>query len=180
MTMHVQPIHALVPGVGPFIGDAPQDRHAERVVREALTFLDTLTKALQPRLNEAMLRRIGGSIKAQRRFLDRVASVRSPAVIEVASSFGKRCKFLFLLSLWEVDEQGGATVWWFKAEGRGPGRVERQHCTRWRISRHALVRLVQRAQAHDALKLLYAMRALAAAVVDAMADSRLDPATGRR
>ena len=36
MTMHAQPIYALVPGVGPFIGDAPQDRHAERVVREAL------------------------------------------------------------------------------------------------------------------------------------------------
>lgn len=42
--MHAQPIHAPVPSVGPFIGDAPQDRHAERVVREALTFLDTLAR----------------------------------------------------------------------------------------------------------------------------------------
>ena len=147
-------------------------------MREALTFLDTLTKALQPRLNEPMLRRIGGSIKLSP---DSSTGWRAsaPRVIEVASSFGKRCKFLFLLSLWEADEQGGATVWWFKAEGRGPGRVERQHCTRWRISRHALVRLVQRAQAHEALKLLYAMLALAAAVVDAMADSRLDPGDGQ-
>ena len=103
----------------------------------------------------------------------------SPAVIEVASSLGKRCKFPFLLSLWEADEHGGATVWWFKAEGRGPGRVEREHCTTWRISRHALVRLVQRAQAHDALKLLYAMRALAAAVVDAMAESALGAGDGQ-
>jgi hypothetical protein len=29
MTMHGQP---LIPGVDPFVGDAPEDRHAERVV----------------------------------------------------------------------------------------------------------------------------------------------------
>ena len=63
MTMHVQLIHALVPGVGPFIGDAPRTARGTRRAA-ALTFLDTLTKALQPRLNEAMLHRIGGSIKA--------------------------------------------------------------------------------------------------------------------
>ena len=33
MTMHAQPIHALVPGVGPFVGGVPEDRHAERVVQ---------------------------------------------------------------------------------------------------------------------------------------------------
>jgi hypothetical protein len=32
MTMHAQP---LIPGVGPFVGDAPEDRHAERVVGDA-------------------------------------------------------------------------------------------------------------------------------------------------
>ena len=32
MTMHAQP---LIPGVGPFVRDAPEDRHAERVVRDA-------------------------------------------------------------------------------------------------------------------------------------------------
>ena len=31
MTMHAQPIHALVPSVGPFVGDVPEDRHVERV-----------------------------------------------------------------------------------------------------------------------------------------------------
>ena len=36
MTMHAQP---LIPGVGPFAGDAPEDRHAERVVGEMLEFL---------------------------------------------------------------------------------------------------------------------------------------------
>jgi hypothetical protein len=35
MTTHAQPIQVLVPGVSPFVGGAPVDRHAERVVREA-------------------------------------------------------------------------------------------------------------------------------------------------
>ena len=40
-----------------------------------------------------MGRRIGGSPKAQARFLDRIEGVRSPAVIEVTASPGKRCRF---------------------------------------------------------------------------------------
>jgi hypothetical protein len=48
---------------------------------------------VQPRLDEAMGRRIGGSPKAQARFLDRIEGVRSPAVIEVTASPGKRCRF---------------------------------------------------------------------------------------
>jgi hypothetical protein len=36
MTIRAQP---LIPGVGPFAGDAPEDRHAERVVGEMLEFL---------------------------------------------------------------------------------------------------------------------------------------------
>jgi hypothetical protein len=32
MTMHARP---LIPGVGPFVGDAPEDWHAERVVGDA-------------------------------------------------------------------------------------------------------------------------------------------------
>jgi hypothetical protein len=44
---------------------------------------------VQPRLDEAMGRRIGGSPKAQARFLDRIEAVRSPAVIEVTASPGK-------------------------------------------------------------------------------------------
>jgi hypothetical protein len=42
---------------------------------------------------------------------------------------------------------------------------------RWRISRHALVRLVQRSEAHDAIKLLNVMRVMAKAVLFAIADS---------
>ena len=38
MIMHAQPIHALVPWVGPFVGDVPEDRHAERVVQMMLDF----------------------------------------------------------------------------------------------------------------------------------------------
>jgi hypothetical protein len=63
---------------------------------------------VQPRLDEAMGRRIGGSPKAQARFLDRIEGVRSPAVIEVTASPGKRSRFFVPLSLWEPDEHGGA------------------------------------------------------------------------
>ena len=93
MTMHGQP---LVPGVGPFVGDAPEDRHAERVVGEMLEVSPGAEEAgaAAPRLDEAMGRRIGGSPKAQARFLDRIEGVRgSPAVIEVTASPGKRCRF---------------------------------------------------------------------------------------
>jgi hypothetical protein len=51
----------------------------------------------------------------------RRGQVRSPPIVGVAANPGKRCRFCFLLSLWEADEQGGTTVWWFLAEGRGAG-----------------------------------------------------------
>ena len=49
----------------------------------------------------------------------------------------------------------------------------------WRISRHALVRSVQRAEAHDALKLLEARRGMAGPVMDAIADVRLAAGDGQ-
>ena len=49
----------------------------------------------------------------------------------------------------------------------------------WRISRHALVRLVQRAEAHDALRLLAAMRGMAGPVMDAIAGGKLGAGDGQ-
>jgi hypothetical protein len=144
-----------------------------------LDYPSDMTRQSEPQLQAAMKRQIGGSVKAQEKFLERIESVRSPAVIEITSSFGKRCRFFFLLSLWEADEHGGATVWWHLAEGRGAGRVERRRNTVWRVSRHALIRLVQRTEAHDALKLLAAMRELATAVVGAMANNNLKAGDGK-
>jgi hypothetical protein len=57
--------------------------------------------------------------------------------------------------------------------GDGPGTEKRDSSVRWRISRHALVRLVQRSGAHDAVKLMTAMRVMARAVIPALADSDL-------
>ena len=74
-----QPIHALVPGFGPFVDDVPEDRHAERVVQMMLNFLGELTKQVQPQLDEAMGTRIGGSLKAQQRLLERTEGVRAAA-----------------------------------------------------------------------------------------------------
>ena len=55
MTMHTQPIAArALPCVGPFIGAAPEDRHAERIVREMLAFLGALSKQTRPQLDGAM------------------------------------------------------------------------------------------------------------------------------
>jgi hypothetical protein len=38
-----------IPSIGPFVGEAPEDRHAERVVGEMLTCLDDFAATVQPR-----------------------------------------------------------------------------------------------------------------------------------
>ena len=55
MTQHAQPLA----GVGPFVGDIPEDQRAERVVQMMLDFLGELTKQVQPQLDEAMGTPIG-------------------------------------------------------------------------------------------------------------------------
>jgi hypothetical protein len=40
-----------IPSVGPFVGDAPEDRHAERVVGEMLTCLDDFAATVEPQLD---------------------------------------------------------------------------------------------------------------------------------
>ena len=49
MTTHAQPIQVLVPGVSPFVGDAPVGRHAERVVREADSMVAVIKTVLPGR-----------------------------------------------------------------------------------------------------------------------------------
>ena len=162
-----------IPSVGRFVGDVPEDRHAERVVAMMLTCLDDFAMTVRPQLDAAMAARIPGSIKGQERFLARLRAVPSPAIINVAGAVGKRCRFTVLLSLWEKDEFGGANVVSCTAVADGPGTEKRGSFVRWRISRHALVRLVQRSQAHDAVKLLDVMRVMARAVIVALTDSGL-------
>ena len=137
-----------LPAVGPFVGDAPEDRHAERVVGDMLAFLDKLTTKARPRLFAAIGQPIGGTVMAQQRFLDKVQAVSSPAVIDIATApvgnaAGSRssCPYGSGTSL-AARRCGG-----LRARGEGPGRVTRNHGPLWRLSRHALVRLVQRAQA---------------------------------
>jgi hypothetical protein len=48
----------VIPSVGPFDGDAPEDRHALRVVGAMLTSLDDFAATVQPQLNVAMGARI--------------------------------------------------------------------------------------------------------------------------
>jgi hypothetical protein len=162
-----------IPSVGPFVGEAPEDRHAERVVGEMLTCLDDFAATVQPRLEAAMGAHIPGSVKGRERFLARLKAVPSPAIINVAGAVGKRCRFQVLLSLWKRDEFGGANVISCTAFADGPGTEKRDSFVRWRISRHALVRLVQRSQAHDAIRLLNVMRVMARAVIIVLTDSSL-------
>jgi hypothetical protein len=64
-----------IPSIGPFVGEAPEDRHALRVVGEMLTCLDDFAATVQPRLDAAMGSRIPGSIKGRERFLARLKAV---------------------------------------------------------------------------------------------------------
>jgi hypothetical protein len=162
-----------IPSVGPFVGEAPEDRHASRVVSEMLTCLDDFAMTVQPQLDAAMSAHIPGSIKGQQRFVARLMAIPSPAIINIAAVFGKRCRFHILLSLWEKDEFGGANVICCTAVADGPGTEKRSSSVLWRNSRHALARLVQRSEAHDAVKLLSVMRVMAQAVILALADSGL-------
>jgi hypothetical protein len=164
---------SAVPSVGPFVGEAPQDRHAERIVGEMLTCLEDFAATVEPQLRAAMLTRIPGSVKGQERFLSRLAAVPSPAIIDIAAAVGKRCRFTILLSLWQKDPFGGADVASYTASAAGPGTEKRDSYVCWRISRHALVRLVQRSEAHDAVKLLDVMRVMARAVLVALPESDL-------
>jgi hypothetical protein len=54
-----------IPSVGPFVGDAPEDRHALRVVGEMLTCLDDFAATVEPQLLAAMGAHIPGSVKGQ-------------------------------------------------------------------------------------------------------------------
>lgn len=94
-------------------------------------------------------------------------------MFNVTYAFGKRCRFTICLSVWEVDDHGGATVWWHSALGDGPGREQRRSTPVWRISRHALARMVQRCGCHDAVRLFAALQAMASAVMVAMVDAQL-------
>ena len=121
-----------IPSVGPYVGAVPEDRHAERVVGDMLTCLDDFAATIEPQLGAAMGARIPGSVKGQERFVARLAAVPSPAIIDVAVAYGKRCKFTILLSLWEKDEFGGANVVSCTASANGPGTEKRASYVCWR------------------------------------------------
>ena len=157
------------------IGDIP-DIHAKRVVIEMLDFLGSLPARSTRRWSAPSADRSAGTPNAQKKYVERVRETRSPAIIEVATYYGKRCKFGLMMSIWHVDENGGATVWHYFARADGPGTEKRTAGPLWRITNHALVRLVQRSGAHDAMKLLAAMREVGKVMNDAMAERKV---TGR-
>jgi hypothetical protein len=160
------------------IGDVP-DLHAKRVVSEMLKFLSDLALSLNPALQRAISNPIGGNIKAQKRYIERVRAVRSPALIDFSTYLGKRCRFGMMLSIWYADQNEGATVWQYFATASGPETETRRVGPLWRITNHALIRLVQRSDAHDAVKLINAMRAIGGVVSDAMYKANLQAGDGQ-
>lgn len=162
-----------VPAIDANIQGEIPDAHARRVVSEMLDFLAGAAASFTPALEHAMRQPIGGNPKAQRKFVDRVAETRSPAIIDFVTLYGKRCKFGMAISIWRADAHGGATVWQYFARADGPGTEQRRAGPLWRITQHALARLVQRSGAHDAIKLLAAMRELGKEVTNGMASAHL-------
>ena len=109
-------------------------------------------------------------MKSQQRFAERVRNSRSPAIIQFSPNYGKRCRFKLGWAIYERDAYGGAVVSWVLIKGGGPGRVSHGSAPLWRVSRHALARMVQRCEAHDAFELLYRMRELADEVSSAVTE----------
>jgi hypothetical protein len=167
------------PTIDPNIQGEIPDLHAKRVVTEMLQFLDNLAASFDPALKRAISQPVGGSPLAQRRYVDRVLDTRSPAIIDVASYFGKRCRFGLMIAIWYRDPGDGASVSQYFVTADGPGTEKRTTGPLWRISNHALTRLVQRSGATDVLKLLAAMRAMGKEMTNAMAGARLYPGDGK-
>src|SRR5580765_870513 len=162
-----------VPAIDANIQGEIPDAHAKRVVSEMLEFLYCAAAVLQPALERALRQPIGGNPKAQQKFANKVIETNSPAIIDFATLFGKRCRFGMVISIWNADTRGGALVWQYFVRADGPGTEKRKAGPLWRITHHALVRLVQRSGAHDALKLLDVMREVGKAVTDGMASAHL-------
>ena len=168
-----------IPTIDPnIIGEIP-DLHAKRVVSEMIVFLAKIGASVTPALERAISQPIGGNPKAQRKFAERVRATRSPAILDFATYTGKRCKFGLMLSVWSDDEYGGATVYSYFAHADGPGTERRAAGPVWRITHHALTRIVQRTGAHDPVKLLLVMREMGKVVSDAMASARLVAGDGK-
>jgi hypothetical protein len=170
---------ATLPAVQPgLIGPIP-DLHAKRVVGEMVEFLEAVSATYNQKLTAAMMRPVGGNPKAQQRWADRVNRATTPVLVDFATTWGKRAKFQMILSIWTPDRWNGATVWTFFLYSDGPGTEKRKNGPLWRFSQHALIRLVQRSGATDAVRLMLAMRAVAPAVGDGMANARLKPGDGQ-
>lgn len=167
------PQRMMIPHVAPFIGETPEDRHAERIIGVMLDFLDKVTAQVGQQLTQEKLGQIGGSVKSQQRFAERVRNSRSPAIIQFSPNYGSRCRFKLGWAIYERDAYGGAVVSWLLVKGEGPGRVSHGSAPLWRVSRHALARMVQRCEAHDAFALLYRMRELADEVSSAVTERLL-------
>ena len=175
MTRHFTTLPAVQRGL---IGDIP-DLHAKRIVADMLEFLNSASMVYANRLAAAMNRPIGGNPKAQQRWADRINEATAPVVVDFATTFGKRAKFQMLLSIWTPDQWNGATVKIYLVSSDRPGTEIRKSGFLWRFSEHALVRLVQRSGATNAVRLMLAMRKVAVVVGDGMMNVRLKAGDGQ-
>ena len=148
----------LIPGVDPQIEGEIPEIHALRVVGEMISFLEDIVR--HPRASAD-----GGAQEADRGQPPVAAQIHRQGASDPLARdhrlrhvHGQACKFGMTVSLWHKDEGSGATVWQYFATADGPGTERRTFGPLWRISQHALVRLVQRSGVTDAELLLKAMR----------------------
>ena len=149
------------------------DLHARRIAGDMVSFLEGVSAKYNEKLVDAILKPVGGNPKSQQRWAGRIRKATTPVLVDFATSWGKRAKFTAVLSIWTSDTWGGATVWAYFLYSDGPGTERRKSGPLWRFSQHALIRLVQRSGATDAIRLMTAMRAVAPAVNDGMMAIRL-------
>ena len=121
------------PGVDQnIIGEIPEI-HATRVVGEMVGYLQAVSLTRIAQLTSAMNMPIGGSPKAQERWAQRIHKASIPMLADFATCWGKRARFSLSLSIWDMDEHGGATVNHYLATSQGPGTERRSRGPLWRI-----------------------------------------------
>lgn len=176
----VDQLLASEPMVGPFVGEAPPDRYAERIVAGMARWLVGMRVYLDNEVLQAIrvTKSHFGSPKAQQRLAARLRKAGGWGFLDVSVKTGKRGRFTLRFAEWciydpathkAVDNDEAAipdepwlecliTVWQFP-EG-GPRTI-----SLFVISHHALTRLVQRCGAREPFDLIKAFAELYARIL---------------
>jgi hypothetical protein len=176
----------MISSVGP-----PPDLHAERVVTEMLRYLNNEYERLRARGDGIINPHQMGTPKAQERTVARLRKAVGDMVLEIHLDAAKRGKFFLTITDWQVwdpalsepvkgDRPAPASAGLVAVVSvyAGAGRRPMSKCaTALVVTRHAWVRLAQRAQVRTIGDLIAAMRKLwsmMVAFVECVGGARFD------